>query len=596
MVLSSQSSRRISALAAACLLSVALPAVPALAQKTKTKKPAEPAQLEISHTVSIPTIEAVGSNLDEATLKAILSGDVVNNADDLAGLNASSITVPEINVTITAAEGDDVDDLSFVLNDFVLTNVVDGVAETISIAGTEMTADDVNFSFGAISAAKFNIAGVLGVYGLVDASAPAEMATIYTDFQAEGGQMVSDEVTCAIGPVAGAEFKARPLSMPLAEIITLAEQMEDDPDTLDPAVLAKFVRVYADMLTAFETSEVTMGGIECNGVDDDDRAMRFTIGNMVMGGMSPGIYPAISVDGVEIDVEDDGRMSVDNLLLKETDLSALIATLQSAPDDIDEKWFEDNARGMIPSFGGFSFSGFSMDIPDPDDSDARIQADIGEFDLTLASYINGIPSLLDVWAENIQAEIPEGTGEESFEMLRSFGVTAIDAGFRLALAWDEVDNAISVEEVSFSGEDLASVALSGLITNATIDLFSEDLDTALATAMDLAVNALDLEIVDEGLSDILLSVAAAEQGVDPATLRPVFAGLAQGTVIGMMAGAADAAKLGDAINAFVSGKAKTLQIGLTAKDEAGIGLLDFMAAEDDPASLLTKLNVSATAK
>src|SRR5690606_13612624 len=126
---------------------------------------------------------AVGSNLDEATLKAILSGDVVNNADDLAGLNASSITVPEINVTITAAEGDDVDDLSFVLNDFVLTNVVDGVAETISIAGTEMTADDVNFSFGAISAAKFNIAGVLGVYGLVDASAPAEMATIYTDFQ-----------------------------------------------------------------------------------------------------------------------------------------------------------------------------------------------------------------------------------------------------------------------------------------------------------------------------------------------------------------------------------------------------------------------------
>ncbi|MNT77084.1 hypothetical protein D3C72_2161600 [compost metagenome] len=79
-------------------------------------------------------------------------------------------------------------------------------------------------------------------------------------------------------------------------------------------------------------------------------------------------------------------------------------------------------------------------------------------------------------------------------------------------------------------------------------------------------------------------------------MRPVFAGLAQGTVISLMAGAADAAKLGEAINSFVSGKAKTLVIGIEAKTDPGLGMMDFMAAEEDPTALIGKVNISAEAK
>jgi hypothetical protein len=64
----------------------------------------------------------------------------------------------------------------------------------------------------------------------------------------------------------------------------------------------------------------------------------------------------------------------------------------------------------------------------------------------------------------------------------------------------------------------------------------------------------------------------------------------------MMAGAADAAKLGDAINAFVSGSAKTLVIGIDAKTDPGLGMMDFMEAEQDPTTLLGKVNISAEAK
>lgn len=596
MLLRSQSARRLPVVAAAFLLSVALPAAPALAQKTKTKKPAEPAPIEITHSVSIPTIEAVGSNVDEATLKAILSGELVDNANALAGLTARSITVPEINISMRAVEGNDVDDMSFVLSDLVLTNVVDGVAESISIGGTDMDADEATFAFDAISAANFDIAGVLGLYGLVSSDAPDEMKTIYTDFRAEGGTLVSDEMNCTIGPVSGDHFKARPLKIPMTEIIRLAEQMEENPDKVDPVVMGQFVRVYADMLTAFESSEVTMGGISCDGTDSDDRAMHFGIDGLVMGGMTPGIYPAISVNGVKIEVDGDGEMSLANFTFKEMDLTPTIRTLESAPERLDEAWLEANARALIPSFGGFSMSGFSIDIPDPDNAGSRIVADIGAVDLTLANYINGIPSALDASVSNLQAELPEDTGDESLEMLRSFGVTDIDASARVALAWDEASNSINIEDVSFSGVDLATVRLAGTITNATAALFDENENNVMAAAMGLAVKSLNLDVVDAGLSDLVLAVAAADQGADPATLRPIFAGLAEGTVISLMAGAADAAKLGQAINAFVSGKAKTLQIGLEAKQDPGISIPEFLAAEDDPASLLGKLNVSATAK
>src|SRR4051794_2144248 len=85
-------------LATACLLSVALPAGTAMAQKVKDKSGSTASSTATSSTftVDIPTIDAVDSNLDEATLRDIFSGNIVDNADALAGLTATSITIPEI--------------------------------------------------------------------------------------------------------------------------------------------------------------------------------------------------------------------------------------------------------------------------------------------------------------------------------------------------------------------------------------------------------------------------------------------------------------------------------------------------------------------
>ena len=222
MLVSTLNNRRLAALASACLLSVALPALPAWAQKTKTKD-AAPAQTSTSEpdsaaasepefTIDIPTIDAAGSSLDEQTLRDIFSGNVVDHAETLASLTASSITIPQINVTGSSTIDDEKTEINVTFSDIVLSDVTDGTAASVTLGGVTTDSEEVNATFGAISASNFDIGGVLALYGLVDGGGQTELETIYTDFAFEGGTVTSPEVNCTIGAAETAEFKARPLN------------------------------------------------------------------------------------------------------------------------------------------------------------------------------------------------------------------------------------------------------------------------------------------------------------------------------------------------------------------------------------------------
>ena len=601
MTSETHSRKTLSAIAAACLLTVALPAGTAMAQKVKTPRPAAetvaPTPAEFS--VEIPTIDAVDANVDEATLRDIFSGNIAGNAEALAGLDATSITIPTITLGYTTAGHDDVEPTSgtVTFSDIVLDNVADGVAATITLSSITMeTAAEGGAEMGTMSASQFNIGGVLGLYGLVDASSQTELQTIYTDFSFEGGSLTTPELSCTFGGMTADEFKARPLRYSFVEIMALADEMEASGDDMSPELTGKALRMYADMLTAFESSPVEFGGIDCEGSDDEGRPLTIALGGMSMAGMSPGIYPALSMDGLNVSVEGDGQVSVGKFDFKQMDLSGPIAAIETAPELVDATWLEANARALIPAMGGFSFDDVVVDVPDPEVTDARIKATIGGFDLSLNEYLNGIPTSVSMTGSNIVVDLPTDSQDEQIKQLLALGVTSIDAGFGLAAAWNAETEAINITDFSFSGADLATVVLTGTIGNVTEALFGLDEDAALMAAMDLVVQNLNVDITDAGLADIVLASVAAEQGADPATLRPIFAGLAEGTVIGMLAGATEAKSVGTAINSFISGTAKNLNIQLEAKEEPGIGLMDFMAAEQDPSLLIGKVKITATAK
>ncbi len=592
--------RRLAALAALCLVTTTLSTAPAWAQKTKNKTPPaeQTTRAPDQWTVDIPTIDATDSSLDEAALRDIFSGNLAGNADALAGLDAKSIEIPQITVTGSSSLDGETTRFELTFTDLVLSDVADGTAAIVTLGGISTASDETTLEMGALSAANFDIGGVLGLYGLVDAGGQTDLQTIYTDFAFGGGTVTGDEIECTIGEASAAEFKARPLNYSFAEIVSLAEALDqaEEDEAADPKMVGDALRMYVDLLTAFETSPINFEGFDCAGIDDDDRTVAFSVASMSVGAITPGYYPSYTVDDLDITVEGDGMIKVGNLTFKGMDISGPIAAINAAPEAIDEAWFAENARSLIPAFEGFSFGDVAVDVPDPEATSERIVGSIGAFDLTLGSYLNGIPTQISTTASNIVADIPASTGDEQLAQLRALGVTSLDLGFAFDASWNEAENTIELRELSVTGADLATIKLAGTIANATEALFGIDNDAAVAAAMEIAISNLNLDILDEGLSDIVLASVAAEQGADPATLRPVFAGLAEGTVVGIMAGAAEAQKLGGAINSFVSGKAKRLNIDLTAKEEPGLGMADFIAAETDPTVLIGKVNITATAK
>jgi len=586
-------SKRLTLVAVACLVTVALPAGTAMAQKTKTK-PAQTAQaatpIEVS--IDIPTIETVESSLDEAAIRDILTGNLAGNAEALAELDATSITVPEVTVSFSGdAPG------SFTLSDIVLENVEDGVAASVSMAGTRFEGGaEGSGEFGAFNASDFDIGGILRYYGLAGATEQTELRTIYRDFSYEGGTMTMPDGSCTFGAITSAEVKVRPLRYSFIDLMTVARAMEEEADNPSPATIGQMMRIYADLFTSIESAPIEFGGVECDVPDSEGRRTNVAMDGMTIGAMQPGLYPAVSIDGLAIGVEGDGEIRIGNFSIKPMDLSGPIATVEAAPDTIDRAWLDANARALIPAVGGLAFGDVSMDLPNPDAPDQRIVASVGGFDLSLGNYINGIPSDLSTSATNIAFDLPADSTDELVTQLLGLGVTAIDVGFRLDAAWNEANNSIDLTELSVNGVDLADIKLTGTIANATRTLFDLNPDAALAAGMVMAVKSLNLDVVDKGLSDLVLAGVAAEQGGDPAAMRPIFGGLAEGTVLGMMADAAEAQQVSGAVREFVSGVAKSLHIDMIAKQEPGIGLADFMAAEANPALLIGKVTINATAE
>ncbi|MBU1307158.1 MAG: hypothetical protein KKF33_16770 [Alphaproteobacteria bacterium] len=598
MLIRQSTKRRLAVFAAACVVSVALPTGAAWAQKTKTKPPAvAEAAVAPEVKIDIPTIDAQDSNVDEATLRAIFSGNIADNAEALAGLSATSIAIPEITIDITSMANGEATHATATITDIALTDVTDGVAGGVTVAGMSVDAGDAGSGeFAELSASTVNLAAMLGMYGLVAPSSTTDFATIYSDLNFAGGGFTTPEVSCDFGAATVAEFKARPLKTSMVDMIALIGTLENQSENPDPVAVGKLLRMYVDIFTAFESSPVHYDGFSCDATDDSGNPVQITLAGVDMDGMSPGVYPGISVDGIDILANGDDTVSLGNFTIKPMDLSGPIATIESGPAALDEAWFTANARALIPAFAGFALSDIAIDVADPESEADRIVASVGSFDLSLDNYRNGIPAAVSTNASHIKLDLPADTADEQLQLLMSLGVTSIDAGFAIDAAWDEANNAIAINDISITGVDLATVKLAGTIANATEALFSSDENMAMAAAMGVAISNLTLNVTDSGLSDLILKVASADQASDPATLRTVYAGLAEGTVVGMLAGAAEAQKVGAAINAFISGKAKELSIDLTAKTAPGLGMMDFMAAEENPAVLIDNVNITAVAK
>jgi len=574
---------------------LSLSAVPSVGLVSVAAEETTTATTGVTTSLSIPTITAVDSTMDEAALRDALTGGFMKHVDEIAKLSATSITIPEITLTMTVTGSSPMAN-TVTYKDVVLSNVKDGVAESASVSSTQSASAEGTFTFGKLSTGTLDFGGILALYSLVPNSGPDQpLKPLYKDFNFEGGTFSGPKASCTIGKVTAAEFDARPLKVSFGQLMEASQQLKADKDNPPPEAMATLVSFLADMFQAFKSEPLNVDGLTCKGTSEDGKAFDLGIGSMTMDGYQPGIYPALSVKDIKISSGDDGSITLDAVQLKSIDLSQPIAAIQSETA-LTPQWIETNYRKLIPAFGGFSFSGLKMDIPNPDKPGERINANVADFDLSLGNYVNGIPTMIATKASGVDVPLPADSEDDNVKMLLALGITQVNLGYELTAGWDQASQTIHVDKIAVSGEDLGSFAVAAVIGNAADQLFDVNTNTAMAAAMGITIKNLKFDVVDNGLAAKLIPMLAAQQNAEPEQFRTQMAGIAEGAALQLL-GATDAARqLGQAVGDFISGKAQALTINVAAKDPNGITVPLLMQAQTNPTALSGAVDITGTAQ
>jgi hypothetical protein len=543
--------------------------------------------------LTVPTIELQGANVSEAVLRAVFEGKIAEHADELSKLTATQIRIPEIRLRTSIPDAPAADATETVYRDVIFSNIVNGVAESTSIAGADIKGKEgIAVHFGKMSSGTVDLAGLLQYYGFLPTTAPQEMKPLYKDLLFAGGTLSSPSFNCTLGEIKLSEFKARPLKVPFTDLMKVAKELEAAGEDVSPDLTARLVASYGDILSSFESTPMYSSGFDCTG-QSEKGPLAVGVKSFTVGAFKPGRYPEISIGGVAVKVGGDRTVSVGNVLFKGFDYSGPLKVLEAANGKLDTAWFMQHYRELVPSFEGWAVSDVKVDLPD-EENGGRIASSVVAFDVSLGAYVNGVPTDISSKASHVAFAIPADTGVEYFEQLKGFGIDDVDFSYELAAKWDKAAGDIRIDKLSLNGVDLGTISLSALLGNATPDLFSLDEEVSAKTAYGLTVKQLGIDAEDAGLVTKFIGIMAEMAGQDPAKFRSLTSGKVRGSILSLLGSTPEVDALSDAVGAFLD-LGGSLSVTLKSKDAAGIDFDTLQALTANPAAITDLVAIGAKA-
>lgn len=551
--------------------------------------------------VTIPKIEVDGSSLTQGELTTLFQfKDIKSIADILGRFNARSVRLPEIRIEQNLPKGDGKSTTQTVVyRDLTFTNVVAGKAKTAVLAGATTTMEDselgkVNGTMGRMSMEDVDFTS--SVRFMIDKAVGGETPkTLYRNGSFDGMSMKGDKFEMTLGRMAFGEFRARPMKVPFTEIFAMAQEMEktkgQPPKPEDMRRIADFV---IDLLDAFESTPATAENIRIVAPDKvTQRPVTIALGKMTMGAFGKRRYPSILAENLEVKAAD-GVVTLGSFNFKGIDFNPTAMGLQEAGAQPLDQWAMMNWRKLLPSFDGFAVSNVNIDVPDEKNKGQRIKAKLGDFDLTLSAYMQGIPTNISTRLRNFVFDIPPASKDNGLREILAMGYKAIDASASLSAKWNEQANTISIENLSAQSAGMGSVAVKATIGNAIKELFLGDPTMMQVAALGLTAKDIEIKIDNSGVFEKAIARQAQQQGKKPEDLRRDMGAMANIVIPGMLGGGAAAQTVANAVSAFLA-KPGSLLLAAKSKDPAGISVGEAAMASGNPMALIQKVDISAKA-
>ena len=246
-----------------------------------------------------------------------------------------------------------------------------------------------------------------------------------------------------------------------------------------------------------------------------------------------------------------------------------------------------------PTVARLSWNGFEASFPDKDvpasaPGGNMVKVRLGALDAQ-TTFEGGTPTKSTTAIRNLVVELPKAS--ETGKTLAEAGYERVDVSMTTGIAFNPAKKSLMIDDFTISGVGMGSVGLRAEFANIDPAMLNGDPMAALAALMTVEFASTELTVVNDGLIDKALAVAAKEQGKKPDQLKKEAGAMVTQFAPMMLGGDPSSLQVAAALGAFIRDP-KSLSVKVTGKD----GPLKFTDLDfDQPMSILQDLEITAAA-
>ena len=336
-------------------------------------------------------------------------------------------------------------------------------------------------------------------------------------------------------------------------------------------------RVFLELFLAIRSEGATLDGVRLSGPDLDHAEVK----RITIGAFSGESLAELTIEGVDIvtpkAILRAGRAMAAKLRFPDGD--DLRRALQAAAVGA-----EIDPSSLMPTLGHVAVE--DLEVAEPGVPSIRL----GAFRLDLDRYIRAIPTTVSVVLDRFV--VPVGLADaEGRRILTDLGYRQLDFSAGLRAAWKEASREVVVEKAEAAVADMGRIELHGRLTGVPPSLFLHP-ETAPEVFAGVGLAAATATYTDASFAERLLGLLARDEKMKPDRLRRKLAR----EVASVFADVRDPARrkqMIDAARRFLTApKAMTIE----ARPREPVPIAEILAAQDDPAGLAERLDVTLRAE
>lgn len=482
------------------------------------------------------------------------------------------------------------------LHGLSLTDVVNGKIGSLAISGADMKigpegGTNETASVGSISASGIDLplAATIAEGARTEASAPLRPiydSILINSIKARNSATDGFE----IGAIQSTSLQGRPLTITMKQADALLSKPKSD---LSDAERSQQIAVLADALRSFSLGrfEVRDFNFAKTGTAD---ATTVKLGRLLVDGFATFRSQTISLEHFVL-ADKDVRLSFSRSALDGIDGSGLVDVVSLANGPTDMAPTPDQIRKVAPKLADASLLDLEIEVPTADATGninagkaTLIKVPVAE--MRAGGFVGNLASDVSSHMEALYDVASPAPGSNIEEMSKAgFGHLAMSSDY--AASWNSTTQDFKLGQFSLAAKDLASVSLGGLVSNMSADLMSPDKAVAQHAVDQLRLKTLTLGVVNSGLAEKGLPLAATSMNLSVADLKSQMTSQAREMIGQVFGPGPNADQLSGAVASFID-KPKSLNIAIRAPEGLSLAAVQAM---DNPQDLLKQLEVTAVA-